>query len=122
MGEDKEDKKGRETKLELEIQECSYMVLHLENLKNSRINLGTEEVTKIEIGEIFSISEKDVICGLTRKPCILYTPESAGHPSYINYHYLKRCPDAKDSSKKYKLDGIKLGHVFYISDIKRLKE
>ena len=119
----KQEEEPKETELELEVQECSHMILKLENLKKPFwLNLGANDSTKIKISAIHLKSE-DVICELTRKPCILH---NVGHVVYflphINYDYLERCPSSEDSTKKYKLEGIKREHMFYTAKISRLEE
>jgi hypothetical protein len=117
MDRDRQEK----TKLELEIQQCSHMILNLKNLESSWINLGTEDAARINIGRIYHISEEDVICGITKKPCVLYISEDMiSSLSHIDYHHLERCPSSINSVKKYKLEGIKKGVVFGICNIRRV--
>jgi hypothetical protein len=122
------DKEPKRTKLELEIRQCSHMMLDSENLKNSWIYLSAENVTKIEdtkaphhtsevidTRELLHISE--VICEITGEPCVFYNPGNAN----INYHHLGRCPSSEESVKKYKLKGTKEGPMFHVSNMERVE-
>lgn len=121
----KQKEEPQETELEREVRECSHMILKTENLKKPFwINPNPNDNTKIEIGVLDLKSEEDVICELTKKPCILYNPGVATHRLFphIAYYYLKRCPSSEDSIKRYKLRGKKIGSLFYTAEIERIKE
>jgi hypothetical protein len=118
-------RKDKKTKLEIELHQCSHMKLNLEKVRTPfPINLGKSGATKIPISALYLKSEKDVLCRLTGKPCVLYAPGdvSSGLPPYINYSHLDWCPSSKDSTKKYKLRGKKKGSLFYTAEIERIKE
>lgn len=106
-------------KLEIEVQECSHMILNLENLRKPfGINLGTSDATKINIEAIYLKSEKDVTCRPTGKPCVLYFSFSPR----INYSHLDRCPSAGNTIRKYRLEGIKKEHIFHVFEIEGVGE
>lgn len=102
--------------LEIEVQQCSSMMLDLEKVAMP----FSIDANKMEIGAIPLESEKSVICRHTRKPCVLYNPgEGINYPSYIQYSHLDRCPSSKDSIEKYKLEGIK-DDKFHVFKIRRV--
>lgn len=107
--------------LEIEVKQCSNMGLNLKSQKRSWIKFDAGN--KINIGEISSISEEDVICDLTGKSCPLYDHgNGASYPEKINYDHLDRCPSSKDSTKRYKFKGLKEGHVLHVFEIERIEE
>jgi hypothetical protein len=104
-------------KLEIEVRQCSHMRLNLEKPKKPFwIKLDENDAIKTEVSELGLESEEDIICKLTKKPCVL---------NYISqkiYDYLAWCPSSKDSIKKYKLKGTKRGHMFHVFEIYGLGE
>lgn len=116
-------RKDRETELEIEIRQCSSMILNLENLEKP-FWINPNDNTKRNIGMLNLKSEKDVLCRFTEKPCVLYTlgDVSSGSSPYINYSHLDWCPSSEDSIRKYKLKGRKKGSLFYTSKIERIEE
>jgi len=107
------EKKGRETKLEMELHQCFHMKLNLENIKKYWISLGAKDIGALEF-----MSEKDTICEITGKPCVLY---SRGNSS-INYYSLDKCPSSEDIIEKYKLKGKKTEKAFWVDNIRRVEE
>jgi len=115
---ERKDEEIKETELEIEVQQCSHMVLDLENLKRTLINLGTSGATKIDIGAVYLKSEDDVICEFTEKPCVLHRLVGWS-TKLIKYSHRERCPSSEGSTKKYKLRGEKNGSLFYVTGMKQ---
>jgi len=115
-------KKSQETKQEIEIHQCSSMILNLK--KYFDIILSRSDATNMPISAISLRSEKDVICELTGKPCVLYArgDTSSGSSPYINYPNLDRCPSSEEVVIKYGLKGTKKGFFFYDTEISRLED
>lgn len=101
------------------------MIFNLEKLKKPfKIYLGTHK-DKIDIGDICLQSERDIICGLTKKPCVLYNPgpTSVTFWPHIDYSYLERCPSSEESVIKYKLEGKKSRDLcLHVSNAKRIED
>lgn len=84
--------------------------------------LDFEAGKKISIDEIRELQPEEVICSITRKPCVLYTPHPCAE-NQINYSILSRCPLANSSTKNYVMKGdIELDYrtptTFYVAEIK----
>jgi hypothetical protein len=117
------ERKEKETKLEIEVQQCSSMILYLKELSSSLSERLLKGNTKINIGEIYPISEEDVICESTGKPCPLYDRGKYLHsPNNIDYHRLDWCPSSEDSVVKYNLKYIKRGAMLDSIEIERIEE
>jgi len=115
--------------LEVEVKECSYMLLNLEKLElpfwvtpNYRVD------NKTEIKFIHLRSEEDAICKRTKEPCSLCDSMSFSSTRYsfprTKQSLLNRCPSSENSVKKYKLKGReKEGTVFFkVFKIEKIEE
>ena len=104
ISQEKNNKMAKEIQLEIEVETCRHLEV---DVKRERlpviINLGNEDNRKIGIDSVFDMVPDEVICDITKKPCVLHRINL--NRQYIYFSERERCPLFETKFVVYSING-----------------